>query len=132
MAFEISPSYVKTFHHRPNTHNHHHQVLLHAVRRLCVGSGSELQRPRFVAVTTYKCRVRFRRPDDFIIFQTYYRIYKYKILLFGLTNRPATYQQYINNILFDYLDDFYTAYLDNIMIYSKNKLEHQEYVYKVL
>ena len=42
------------------------------------------------------------------------------------------YQQYINNVLFDYLDDFYTAYLDNIMIYSKNKLEYEEYIYKVL
>ncbi len=62
VVFEISPSHVKTFHHRPNTRNHHHQVLSHAVRRLCVGSGSELRRPRFVAVTTYRCRVRFRRP----------------------------------------------------------------------
>ena len=42
------------------------------------------------------------------------------------------YQRYINNILFNYLDDFYTAYLDNIMIYFKNELEHKEYVYKVL
>jgi len=38
----------------------------------------------------------------------------------------------MNNILFDYLNDFCTAYLDNIMIYSKNKLEHEEHVYKVL
>jgi len=42
------------------------------------------------------------------------------------------YQQYINNILFNYLDDFYTAYLNNIIIYSKNKLEYKEHVYKVL
>jgi len=42
------------------------------------------------------------------------------------------YQQYINNILFNYLNDFYTAYLDNIIIYSKNKLEYKEYIYKVL
>jgi len=42
------------------------------------------------------------------------------------------YQRYINNVLFNYLDDFYTAYLDNIMIYSKNELEHEEHVYKVL
>jgi len=38
----------------------------------------------------------------------------------------------MNNILFNYLDDFYMAYLDNIIIYSKNKLEYKEYVYKVL
>ena len=59
-------------------------------------------------------------------------MYKYKVLPFGLTNRLATYQQYINDVLFDYLNDFYTAYLDDIMIYSENKLEYKEYVYKVL
>ena len=66
------------------------------------------------------------------MFQTHYRTYKYKVLPFRLTNGPAIYQQYINNILFDYLNDFYIAYLDNIIIYSKNKLEYQEYIYKVL
>ncbi|OCK86575.1 uncharacterized protein K441DRAFT_598999, partial [Cenococcum geophilum 1.58] len=38
---------------------------------------------------------------------------------------------YINNILFNYLNNFYTAYLNNIIIYSKNKLEYKKYVYKV-
>ena len=59
-------------------------------------------------------------------------MYKYKVLPFKLTNRLAIYQRYINNILFDYLDNFYTAYLDNIIIYSKNKLEYKEHVYKIL
>ena len=43
---------------------------------------------------------------------------------FRLTNRPITYQQFINDVLFDYLDDFYTAYLDDILIYSKNELNY--------
>ena len=38
----------------------------------------------------------------------------------------------MNNILFNYLDNFYIAYLDNIIIYFDNKLEHEKYVYKVL
>jgi len=59
-------------------------------------------------------------------------MYKYKVLPFRLTNRLAIYQRYINNVLFNYLNDFYMAYLDNIIIYSKNKLEHKEHVYKVL
>jgi len=42
------------------------------------------------------------------------------------------YQRYINNVLFNYLNDFYIAYLDNIIIYSKNKLEHKEHIHKVL
>jgi hypothetical protein len=38
----------------------------------------------------------------------------------------------MNDVLFDYLDDFCTAYLDDILIYFKNKLDHQEHIYKVL
>ena len=38
----------------------------------------------------------------------------------------------MNDVLFDYLDDFCTAFLDDILIYSNNKLEHEEQVRKVL
>ncbi len=38
----------------------------------------------------------------------------------------------MNDTLFDYLDNFYIAYLDDIMIYFQNKLEHEKHVYKVL
>jgi hypothetical protein len=38
----------------------------------------------------------------------------------------------MNNILFKYLDMFYTAYLDNILIYSEDPLEYIEHVNKVL
>jgi predicted oxidoreductase len=65
-------------------------------------------------------------------FQTCYRLYKYKVLLFELTNGPATFQHYINKTLIEYLDDFCTVYLDNILIYSENPLEHTEHVCKVL
>ena len=70
--------------------------------------------------------------EELTTFCTHYRAYKYKVLLFGLTNGPATYQRYMNDVLFDYLDDFCTAYLDDIIIYSENVLEHEEHVKKVL
>jgi hypothetical protein len=38
----------------------------------------------------------------------------------------------MNDVLFNYLDDFCTAYLDDILIYSENELDHQEHVRKVL
>ncbi len=38
----------------------------------------------------------------------------------------------MNDVLFDYLDDFCTAYLDDILIYSDNELEHKHHVKKVL
>jgi hypothetical protein len=65
-------------------------------------------------------------------FQTRYSTYKYQVLPFGLTNGPATYQRYMNEVLFNYLDDFCTAYLDDILIYSDNVLEHEHYIKLVL
>ena len=70
--------------------------------------------------------------EDLTTFHTCYGAYKYKVLPFGLTNSPATYQCYMNDVLFNYLDDFCIAYLDDILIYSDNELEHEEHVKKVL
>jgi len=70
--------------------------------------------------------------EDLTTFRTRYGSYKYKVLPFRLMNGPATYQRYMNDVLFDYLDEFCTAYLDDILIYLDNKLKHQVYVKKVL
>jgi hypothetical protein len=51
---------------------------------------------------------------------------------FGVTNRPATFQRFINMTLGEYLDDFATTFIDDILIYSKTKEEHIEHVRKVL
>jgi hypothetical protein len=42
------------------------------------------------------------------------------------------YQQYINDILFNYLNVFYIVYLNNILIYLENLLKHKTYVKLVL
>ncbi len=70
--------------------------------------------------------------EELTTFRTRFGAYKCKVLPFGLTNGPATYQRYMNDVLFDYLDDFCTAYLDDILIYSDNELEHEQHVKKVL
>ena len=44
--------------------------------------------------------------------------YKWKVLLFGLTGELALWQQFINNVLWEYLNQFCTVYLDDILIYS--------------
>ena len=45
--------------------------------------------------------------ENFIIFVTSLEAYKYRMLLFELTNDSIIYQQYMNDILFEYLNDFY-------------------------
>ena len=59
-------------------------------------------------------------------------MYKYRVLPFGLYNGPISFQRFINNVLFDYLDNFCTAYIDDILIYLDDPLEHETYVKKVL
>ena len=70
--------------------------------------------------------------EELTTFRTRYGTYKCKVLPFGLTNGPATYQRYMNSILLDYLDDFCIAYLDDILIYSDNEAEHELHVIIVL
>jgi transposase InsO family protein len=70
--------------------------------------------------------------EELTTFRTRYGAYKCKVLPFGLTNGPATYQRYMNDILFDYLDVFCTVYLDDILIYSEDPLEHELHVRMVL
>ena len=51
---------------------------------------------------------------------------------FGLSNAPATFQHYINNLLYDLLDKTCTAYLDDVLVYSESKGEHRAHVREVV
>jgi hypothetical protein len=65
-------------------------------------------------------------------FRTRYGQYKLLVILFRLCNGPALLQHYINSILFESLDQFCIAYLDNILVYSTTLLEHQHHIRQVL
>lgn len=65
-------------------------------------------------------------------FATRYRLYEYLVMPFGLANAPASFQNYINNTLHEFLDVFCTAYIDNILVYSKSRSEHRRHVRLVL
>ena len=51
---------------------------------------------------------------------------------FGLANKPSLFQNFINDILHEMLDKFCTAYINDILIYSNSKKEHQTHIQKVL
>jgi Reverse transcriptase (RNA-dependent DNA polymerase) len=65
-------------------------------------------------------------------FRTRYGLYKYRVLPFRLYNGPASFQRFINSVLFNYLDDFCIAYIDDILIYLDDLLEYKTHVKKVL
>jgi hypothetical protein len=70
--------------------------------------------------------------EELTAFRTRYGLFQYKVLPFGLTNGPATFQGYINDVLRDLLDVICTAYLDDILIYSTDELEHEAHVKQVV
>jgi len=70
--------------------------------------------------------------EDLTTFRCRYGTYKYKVMPFGLTNGPATFQRLVNDIFMDCLDKFLVAFVDDLLIYSENELEHQAHVKFVL
>ena len=64
--------------------------------------------------------------------RTCYSLFEYLVMPFGLCEAPSSFQSYINDVLRDCLDVFATAYIDDILIYSKSKKEHQNHVKTVL
>lgn len=70
--------------------------------------------------------------EELTTFRTRYGSYKFKVLPFGLTNGPSTFQRFINDTLMGYLDDFCSAYIDDILIFSDDLDSHHDHVKKVL
>ena len=70
--------------------------------------------------------------EDYTMFSCRFGAFKWKVLPFGLTGGPASWQRFINNVLWKYLNRFCMVYLDNILIYSSNLKEHKEHVRLVL
>ena len=64
-------------------------------------------------------QMRIRKGDEWkTAFKTRYGHFEYQVMLFGLTNAPASFQGYINKILAEKLDIFVIVYLDDILIYT--------------
>jgi hypothetical protein len=51
---------------------------------------------------------------------------------FRLTNTPATFQAYVNRALAGLIDVYLVVYLDNILIFSKDKKTYIQHVREVL
>src|SRR5436190_11997 len=60
-----------------------------------------------------------------------YKLYKYQVMLFRLTNILTMFQKLINYVLYDYLNEFVIAYLNNILIFSEIKKKHEKHIKKI-
>src|SRR5260221_1621319 len=61
-------------------------------------------------------------------FRTHYGSFEWRVMPLGLSNAPAAFQQFINDVLGDLLDICMIGYLDNILIYSDSLDEHKDHV----
>ena len=78
-------------------------------------------------------RIRIAEGHEWMTaFITRFGLYEMLVTPFGLCNAPATFQNYINQILHDALDQYCTAYLDDVLIYSKTREEHTRHVNEVI
>ena len=78
-------------------------------------------------------RLRIKEGDEELTaFRTRFGLFEYLVMPFGLCNGPASFQHFINDTLREYLDDFCTAYLDDILIYSDVESEHEIHIKRIL
>ena len=77
--------------------------------------------------------IRIKAGDEWkIAFRTRYDLYEYLAMLFGLANTSRTFQNMINEVLRDLIDQGVVAYMDDILIFSPTEDEHVHIVTSVL
>ena len=67
-----------------------------------------------------------------IAFRTRYGHYEFLIMPFGLPNGPTTFMDLLNCVFRPYVDRFYVVFIDDILVYSKDRKDHDTHLRVVL
>ncbi|KAL0556163.1 hypothetical protein IC582_004673 [Cucumis melo] len=65
-------------------------------------------------------------------FRSRYGHYEFIVMSFGLTNAPAVFLDLMNIVFREFLDTFVIVFINDILIYSKTEVEHEEHLRMVL
>ncbi|GKE30992.1 putative reverse transcriptase domain-containing protein [Tanacetum coccineum] len=78
-------------------------------------------------------QLRVREEDiPKIAFRTRCGHFEFTVMPFGLTNAHVVFMDFMNRVCKPYLDKFVIVFIDNILIYSKSKGEHEVYLRLIL
>jgi hypothetical protein len=74
-------------------------------------------------------RIRIIERQEYLTaFNIHYGLYETLVILFGLSNAPATFQTRINKVLYPYLDVFCIAYINDILVYSNDLTSYKQHM----